>query len=124
MAKSGDLTPQQLEAIEALLATRNIKQAAEYCEMPYSTLQHWMDDPEFMAAYADAKEELREGISRMLTSTVADAVERLHRMVNGRNQRLALAACRVVLSAFVNVTNLAEFESRLKQLEDRRNGRT
>ena len=112
-----NLTPQQFTAIEALLSTRNIKEAARKCKMPYSTLQHWMDDPEFMAAYADAQEELREGISRMLASTVADAIERLHGLVGDKNKRVALVACRIALSSYVNVTNLAEFDGRLKQLE-------
>ena len=49
------LTPQQENAIIALVAQPTIARAASSCDVPERTLYRWMCIPEFQAAYREAR---------------------------------------------------------------------
>jgi hypothetical protein len=57
------------EAIVALLTHRNVEEAARAIKIGTKTLFRWMKDPEFDAAYRDAKR-----------SAFSQAIARLHQM--------------------------------------------
>jgi hypothetical protein len=52
---SGKLGRKQEAAIVALVSNRSIEEAARSCNTPVRTLYRWLKDPDFAAAYRDAR---------------------------------------------------------------------
>jgi transposase-like protein len=70
------------EAIAALLTQRNIEEAARSIGIAPNTLLHWMKEPEFDAAYREAKRAaFGQSIARLQQGTSAAATTLLKVMI-------------------------------------------
>ena len=83
----GKLARKQEEAILALLTQRNVDEAARVTKVAARTLYRWMKDPEFDAAYREAKRAaFSQSIARMHQMSSA-AVSTLGKIMVDANAR-------------------------------------
>lgn len=111
----------QEQAIAALLTCPTIAKAAGKAGCSVRALKDWLHDPDFSAAYAEARREVLSGTVGMLLSSCADAVKtlkaNLKRGKPGEQTRAALG----ILDRAVKYTDQLEFAERLEDLERRLN---
>lgn len=115
----GDLKPKQVAAISAMLAYPTLREAAEASGTPESTLFRWLNDPDFKAAYDQARARLLEGALAALQAASTEAVFVLRSIMN---DGAAPAGVRVRAAASIIELGLRargelETEERLRQLE-------
>ena len=107
------------DAIAALLTHRNIEEAAAAVETSVKTLLRWMKEPEFDAAYREARRRaFSQSIARMQQASSA-AVSTLLKIMIDSN---APASTRVraadsVLDHAAKAIELEDIESRVSDLE-------
>jgi hypothetical protein len=115
----GKLGRKQEAAVLALLSSRNLDEAARVAGVTTRTLYRWMKEPEFDAAYREAKR-----------SAFSQSVARLHQMASAAVMTLgkimidsnAPASTRVraadcVLNHTTKAVELEDLEGRLSELE-------
>jgi hypothetical protein len=111
----------QQDAILALLTNRSIEDAARACNTPVRTLYRWMKDPDFDAAFREAKR-----------AAFAQAISRLHQMSSaavttlgkvmvepGTPPATRVRAADAILNHTKKAVELEDIEARLAALEHR-----
>jgi transposase-like protein len=107
------------EAVAALLAHRSIEEAARSIEVGASTLLRWMKEPEFNAAYREARRvAFSQAIARLQQSS-GTAVSVLHKvMVDPATPASArVRAADSVLDHAAKAIELEDIEVRVSELE-------
>jgi len=116
---SGKLGRKKEEAIVALLSQRSVDEAARIISVTPRTLYRWMKDPEFDAAYREARRAaFAQSVARLQQASGA-AVSTLLKIMVDTN---APASTRVraadsVLSHTAKAIELDDIEARLAELE-------
>lgn len=110
------MTPKQERALQALLTSRTVKEAAQKAGTTDNTIRRYMKDPAFMAAYKERVSEIMTAATRNLQQNFTAAIDRLGRIVandeeSGTNQ---IAAARALLDYGLKFT---EFNDILSELE-------
>jgi hypothetical protein len=109
----------QEEAIAALLSQRNVDQAARVAGLGARTLWRWMKEPNFRAAYLQARgEAVSQAIARMQQATGAAGVT-IPKLMTDANVPAAvrLRAAECVFGLAVKGMELEDIEARLAALE-------
>ena len=106
-------------AIAALLNHRNTEEAARAVNVGQGTLLRWMKDPEFDAAYREARRlVVYQSIARMQQATGAAGVTVLKLMPDPRvPAAVRLRAAECVFNHAIKGVELEDIEARLAQLE-------
>lgn len=114
------LTPGQRKAVETLLTTGNVTEAALSAGCHRSTLYKWMDDETFTTALAEAEAEAVRSLSRNLAG-LGDLATTALRAALGADQKMTvrLRAAEIVTDRLLKIRELVEFEQRLSALEKR-----
>jgi hypothetical protein len=86
-------------AIAALLVEPTREKAAEKCGIAPSTLQRWLNQPEFRAAYDEARRRVMESAIREVMSVTEEAVATLRRNLTSGKPSVEVRAAEVVLDA-------------------------
>lgn len=109
----------QEQAIAALLTQRNLEEAAKAIGIAPNTLMNWMKDPEFDAAYRDAKRlAFSQSVGRMQQASSAAVTTVLKIMVDGNAPASTrLRAADIVLERTSKAIELEDIEARLAALE-------
>lgn len=109
------------KAVSALLSEKTVERAAKKCNVTRVTLYRWLRNPEFRAAYMEAKAEMLKTATRALTRNSARAAEVLAKIFMGRpkpnqsaNVSAAIGTLRLALDAFA----LEDLDERLRKLEN------
>ena len=107
------------EAIAALLTQRNTEEAARSIGVVPSTLLRWMKEPDFVAAYRDARRlAFGQSIARLQQGATAAATTLLKIMVDpGAPYSCRLRAADSVLAHAAKAIELEDIEARLAELE-------
>jgi len=107
------------QAIVALLAHRNVEEAARAVGICTNTLQRWMKDPGFEAAYYDAlRSAYAQSIGRLEQATGAAVTTVLKLMVDSSASAAnRLRAAELVLSQGTKVIEMADLAARVAELE-------
>ena len=107
------------DAIAALLTHRNIEEAASAVKVSAKTLLRWMKDPEFDAAYRDAKRlAFSQSIGRLQQASSAAVTTVLKLMVDANAPASTrLRAADIVLERTSKAIELEDIEARLATLE-------
>jgi len=109
----------QEEAIIALLTQRNIDEAAKAVGIAPNTLLKWMKQPEFDAAYREARRAaFRQSVARLQQGASAAATTMLKTMIDANtpaSTRLRAAEC--VMNHATKAIELEDIEARLAALE-------
>jgi len=107
------------EAIVALLSQRNVEEAARVAHIPPRTLYRWLNDPEFQAAYREARRAaFGQSIARLQQGTPAAATTLLKLMLDAATPPSTRARCaESVLSLASKAIELEDVEARVSELE-------
>ena len=77
----GKLSDRQLLALPHLVTSTSVTEAAELSGVPLRTIQRWMNDEEFRAAYEEQRDAVafyaRSGMRTLMLKALAVQVERL-----------------------------------------------
>jgi hypothetical protein len=116
---SEKLGPRKEGAIVALLSQRNVEEAARVADVPPRTLYRWMTEPEFQAAYRDARRAaFGQSIARLQQATSVAVSVLLKVMVDAATPAsVKVRAADSVLDHSAKNIELEDFEARLAELE-------
>ena len=119
VALSSKFTRKKEEAIAALLAQRNIDEAARVAGIGTQTLLRWLKIPEFQLAYREARRAaFGQSVARLQQASSAAVSTLLKIMVDPNSP----ASCRVraadsVLNHGIKAIELEDVEVRVSELE-------
>ena len=107
------------EAIAALLTQRNLEEAAKAVGIATNTLLSWMKEPEFDAAYREARRlAFRQSISRLQQAAGAAVSTLLKVMVDpGSPASTRVRAADSVLNHAAKAIEIEDIEVRVGELE-------
>ncbi len=89
------LTPKQQVAVQALLRTSTLEEAAVAAEVTEMTLRRWLGRPGFVAEYyAAGRAEIERSMQRLdrATETAAAVLAQANRLLGGVRERAELAS--------------------------------
>ncbi len=111
-----EINAKKQRALAALLASPTKGAAAEAAGLSVKTLNRYMEDPEFSAAYKHAAGELMDRATRQLQQNLTSAVDRLAKIVANDDETSAnhISAARTLLDYGLR---FSEFNDVLKELE-------
>lgn len=117
--EASDVTPQQEEAIPALLASPSIPKAAEQTGVSKATLWRWMKEPAFAEAYRQARKEVVGHATSRLQHMSSEAAQALHEVATDPSAPHAarVSVARAMLDMAVTTTHNQEFEAWIANLE-------
>jgi len=107
------------EAILALLTHRTVEDAARACNKRTRTLYRWLREPEFKAAYSEARRTaFSQSLARLQQASSAAVSTLLKVMVDGAAPASArVRAAATVLDHTAKATELEDLEERLAAVE-------
>jgi transposase-like protein len=107
------------QAVVALLSQRNIEEAAKSIGVGTNTLLRWMQQPEFDAAYREARRlAFGQSISRLQQASTAAVTTVLKLMVDQNvPASTRLRAADIVLDRTAKAIEIEDIEARLSELE-------
>jgi len=107
------------EAVAALLSHRNLEEAARATGVVPNTLLRWMKEPEFDAAYREARRAaFGQAVARLQQGASAAATTLLKTMIElntPASVRVRAAEC--VLNHAMKAIEIEDIEARLSELE-------
>ena len=108
------------DAIVALVSQRSIEEAARACNTPARTLYRWLKEPEFEAAYRDARRQAYgQSISRLQQGSTAAATTLLKVMLDtNAPPSTRVRAAEAVLSHAAKAIEIEDIDARVRQLEE------
>jgi hypothetical protein len=105
------------KAIAALLTHPTVKGAAKAAKVGERTLQLWLQDAEFLAAYRGARQKVLEVALSALQGATRQAVAALGRNLKCGKPPVEVKAAAVVLAQAVRSAELLDLQERLAELE-------
>ena len=107
------------EAIAALLTQRNIEEAAKTIGVAPNTLLKWMKEPEFQAAYRDARRAaFSQSIARLQQGTAAAATTLLKTMIDANTPAsVKVRAAEAIFNHAAKAIEIEDIEARVSALE-------
>lgn len=107
------------EAVAALMAGRNIRQAAQECGIGYRTLKTWLASEWFQTEYQAAKKQLLDSTINQLRAIGGEGVAGLHEVVvNVASPAAArVSAARAILEVLLKAVETQDITERLERLE-------
>ncbi|HEY7184456.1 MAG TPA: hypothetical protein VIC84_23670 [Blastocatellia bacterium] len=126
MAQNGTdrkLTPRQERAIEALLETSSVSEAAKVSRVGRRSLYRWLADPGFLAALREARAKVFDRTIEALSVAAKLAVDVLREVMSDEKSAAAetasvrVRAARVALGAMLRAHGLIELEERMRLVE-------
>ena len=107
------------EAIAALLTHRNIEEAANAVRISGKTLLRWMKEPEFDAAYREARRAaFGQSIARLQQGTAAAATTLLKIMIDASTPAsVRVRAADSIFNHAAKAIEIEDIEARLSELE-------
>lgn len=114
------------EAIAALLSHRTVEDAGRACNRRARTLYRWLNEPEFRAAYLNARRAaFSQSIGRLQQASSAAVSTLLKVMVDpGAPASARVRAAEAVLDHTAKGIELEDLEERLAAIETDRNSKT
>ena len=113
------LTPQQQQAIQALLTTPSLAEIAQAVGVTETTLRAWLRDPVFDDAYRRARRELLARLSGLLAQAALEAVAVLQAIAQDETAppTVRVMAVRVTLDYTLKLAEYADVAVRLTEME-------
>jgi hypothetical protein len=107
------------DAIVSLLSQRNVEEAARIINLPARTLYRWLKEPEFNAAYREARRTAFSQSVARLQQMSAAAVSTLGKIMVDANAPAAsrVRAAHSVLDHAAKALEIEDLEARLAALE-------
>lgn len=120
VVKVTELRPNQRKALETLVATGSISQAAVAAGVARKTVYAWLKDPAFGIALKAAEVEALDNLARSLISLAPAAVAALAAVLNdpAATHTQRIRAAEAVLANTLRLRELHTIEARLTKLEE------
>src|SRR5438105_2118279 len=108
------LTPKQVRAVEALLATGEVSAAAKEVGVSRATFHRWLADPAFLDVVREAESRALDDLSRLLVRLGRTAAATLAKAMNDPAAPYAarVRAADAALSRLLQLRELATLEAR------------
>ena len=120
------LKPRQRKALEILVTSGEVGQAAAAANVSRQTIAKWLKDDAFKQALKDADGLALEALARSLLGMAELATKTLREAMSDKAAPAAtrVRAAEITLDRLENMRQLAEFDRRLQAVEENaRNGR-
>ena len=105
------------EAIAALLTQRNLEEAARAVKIAPNTLLRWMKEPEFAAAYREARRvAFGQAVARLQQGTSAAATTLLKMMIDPGTPA-SVRAAEAIFNHAAKAIEIEDIEARVTALE-------
>ncbi len=113
------LTPGQKRAIEALLNTKSVREAAEAAELGERTIFRYLGDPFFRQQLSSAEGDLIDQATRRLLALQGAALDTFEGVLASEeaSASVKLRAAQSVLDSLLKLRELRNIEARLVALE-------
>lgn len=113
------LRPKQRKALEALIISGEVTQAATAAGVSRETVYKWLKEPEFKAALSQAESEAIGNLSRALVMLGEQATETLRAAMSDNEAPAAskVRAADIVLDKLLKLRTLFSLEERITRLE-------
>lgn len=111
------LTLRQRKALETLVETGNVSQAADVAQVSRVTVHKWLKEEDFKAELRAAELDALEAFGRELVSLSRETAEVLRAALTDESTSVRLRAAQMVLDGILRVRELVSFEERLTTLE-------
>ena len=119
------MTGKQQRAVQALLQSKSVAQAAQTAGVSERTLYRWLGEADFRAALRQAELEALQAFSGGLVSLSQSTMQALKDGLSPAEPiTVRLRAAGLVLDAILKVRELVTVEERLTALEERCNAHT
>ena len=106
------------QAIAALLETTTITAAAQRTGVAEKSLRNWLKDPDFAAAYRDARRAMVTHASDRLAKSCQEAVNALSDiMQHSENDAPRVTAARAILDYAYRAVEIDDLAARVERLE-------
>ena len=125
MAQNGTvLSAKQQRAIEALLSSKSVAEAAASAKVAKRTLFRWMaEDQAFRAALSQAEGEMLDAATRRLLNLQGESIDTLEYLISqAQTESVRLRAAQVVIETSLKLRELRDIEQRLTALEQAQAG--
>lgn len=111
------LTVAQHRGVVALLTEPTLQDAAKSTGVNRSTLYKWLQEPDFQAAYRDARRQAVHRATVRLQEISSEAVEVLREVMGDKAQQGAarVGAARLVLDFAARMTETEDLERRVEE---------
>lgn len=116
----GNRSSKKETAIAALLQQPNVADAAKQAGVGHRTLTRWLNsNPEFQAAYKEAKKQVVQGAIDQIRLACQEAVQVLQSIMSDVDapSRSRVSAAKVILETAMRSIEIEEFNNRLAELE-------
>jgi hypothetical protein len=109
----------QEEAVAALLTQRNLEEAARAVRIAPNTLLRWMKEPEFAAAYRDARRAaFGQAVARLQQGTSAAATTLLKTLIDPNTPAsVRVRAAEAIFNHSAKAIEIEDIEARVTALE-------
>ncbi len=111
----------QENALNALLASASITEAAQKCELSEKTLRRYLDDAEFQKEFRAARRMVFEQNIVRLQSLHTGAVDALERNLNCENPSVEVRAAQIIIEGNRKDFETLDILERLEKIEDEHN---
>jgi hypothetical protein len=121
MADNGtELTTRQRRTIAALLAAKDVREAAKQARVPERTLYTWMTEPAFKTALYEAEGHLIDAATRKLLRYQDAALTTIITIMADKLilPAVRLRAAQTILEQLLKLRELRDIEGRLAALEE------
>ena len=118
MTGSERFSARQQQALRALLETPSVASAAERCALSERTLYRYLEDEGFRAKYRHLRARLVEEVVASLQKIGVEAVGVLRASFEDESASVRLRAARNALDLMLKGTEFADWEERLRRLEE------
>lgn len=114
-----NLTPKQRKAVESLLTSGDVSQAAQAAGVTRDTIYRWFKQEHFVKAIQEAERQALEALSRALVALGGKATETLSQAMSEADSPLGVKvrAADIVLGRLVQLRELFSLEDRVASLE-------
>jgi phage terminase small subunit len=121
-----NLTPKQRKAIESLLATGNVAEAARAAGVARQSLYRWLADPDFAKALRAAEQIALEGLARSLLRLGDKATAAIEAALDDQAapHTVKLKAASVVFTHHPQLLESVMLADRVAALEDALDGKS
>ena len=117
--KTKPLTAKQERAIQCLLSSGTLTEAAETAGVGKTTLFRWLNEPVFAAAYREERNRRFESACTILQAASADAAKTLQQIVNDPEVPVSVrvSSAKTILELSLRAKEQVDHEERLREIE-------
>ncbi|NQV32555.1 MAG: hypothetical protein HQ515_07675 [Phycisphaeraceae bacterium] len=113
------LTGRQIKALPFIVASSTYTAGCKKAKVDRTSFYRWLDEPAFKQELERQQKAVSDQALGMMAQNVTAAVERLARLINDSDKRLARLACKDMLELRLKYVELNDLEERFAAVEEK-----